>query len=91
MSCDVYWEVRFSYEATSNSNEGESSNLKRKVENAVEYSCTLCECCCDWFIKEAGWPIAKQSKVRRESQTEDAGKERAEAGLSERSKMGMSY
>lgn len=33
-------------------------------------------CHCDWLNKEDDWSIVKQDKVRRESQTEDAGKEK---------------
>lgn len=29
-------------------------------------------CCCDWFNKEADWPIVEQDKVRWEGQTENA-------------------
>ena len=32
-------------------------------------------CCCDWFNKEADWPIAGHDKVRGEKQTKDTGKE----------------
>ena len=31
-------------------------------------------CHCDWFNKEADWPIARQDRVRQENQTRDAGK-----------------
>ena len=31
-------------------------------------------CHCDWFNKEAHWPIAEQDKVRQESKTGNAGR-----------------
>ena len=31
-------------------------------------------CPCDWFNKQADWPIGEQNKDRQESQTQNAGK-----------------
>ena len=33
-------------------------------------------CHCDWFNKEADWPIAEQDKVMQENQTEDTKKKK---------------
>lgn len=33
-------------------------------------------CCCDWFNKDADWPVAGQNKVRWENQTKDTRKKR---------------
>lgn len=38
---------------------------------------TLKICHCDWLNKEADWPIAELNKVKRESQTENTGKEKS--------------
>lgn len=31
-------------------------------------------CPCDWFNKDADWPLAEQDKVRWESETENVGR-----------------
>ena len=33
-------------------------------------------CHCDWFNKEAGWPVAGQDKIRWENQTKDTEKKK---------------
>lgn len=40
--------------------------------------CTLCKFVCNWFNKEADWPIEGQDEVRQENQTEDTGKKKGE-------------
>ena len=37
-------------------------------------------CCCDWFNKEADWPIIEQDNVRWDSQAENGAGEAPEDG-----------
>ena len=41
--------------------------LKEGVWTRPLYCVNICNC--EWFNKEAGWPIARQGKVRQENQT----------------------
>ena len=44
------------------------------LDNNLVLHWILCKLHCDWFNKEADWPIAGQDKVRWENQTKDTGK-----------------
>lgn len=44
------------------------------MENVVFiYNLYQFKCLCDWFKKQADWPIAEWDKVKQESQTENDG------------------
>ena len=53
--------------------------------NNPVYAVQICHC--DWFNKEADWPIGKQDKVRQKSQTTRMlGGRRVESGVARGSK-----
>ena len=41
-------------------------------------------CHCDWFNKEADWPIAEQNKFRLETKLKMMGRRKAESGVMSR-------
>ena len=53
---------------------GKTEKLSQKLLNILLPCVDTCHC--DWFNKEADWPIAGQDKVRQASQTENAGRKK---------------
>lgn len=43
------------------------------VKSGIISSYAVNVCHCEWFNKQADWPIAEQNKVRQRNQTENAG------------------